>query len=176
MEVILKESIDTLGLEGDIVNVKPGYARNYLIPQQKAVPVNKATLARLEREQAAIAARREAEQKKAQSLAQRLEQQTVVISRRVGEEDRLFGSVSSKDIAAHLAETGIEIDRRAIMLPDAIKSLGEFAVPVKVGYQMTTTLTVQVVAEGREQEEPVQESIPQEEDETAEGPEDSQEQ
>ncbi len=152
MDVILKETIDTLGMEGDIVSVKPGYARNYLIPQQKAVVVNKATMARLKREQQAIAARREAEQKSAEQLAARIEKTTVTLSRRVGEEDRLFGSVGSKDIAEGLKECGIDIDRRSIILNEPIKSIGETSVNVKVGYQMACTLTVQVVAETEKEE------------------------
>jgi len=148
MEVILKETIDTLGLEGDIVNVKPGYARNYLIPQKKAEVVNKATLARLKQEQKAIAARREAEQKKAEQLAGTIEKATVSLTRRVGDENRLFGSVGTKDIAEALAEKGIEIDRRAILLADPIKAIGEFIINIKVGYQMTSPLTVQVLPEG----------------------------
>ncbi len=151
MDVILKETIGTLGMEGDIVSVKPGYARNYLIPQQKAVVVNKATMARLKREQQAIAARREAEQKSAEQLAARIEKTTVTLSRRVGEEDRLFGSVGSKDIAEGLKECGIVVDRRSIILNEPIKSIGETSVNVKVGYQVACTLTVQVVAETEEE-------------------------
>ena len=153
MEVILKETIDTLGLEGDIVNVKPGYARNYLIPQQKAVPVNKASLSRLKKEQQAIAARREAEQKNAEQLAAKLEKTTITLCRKVGEEDRLFGSVGSKDIARELKACGIVIDRRSILLAEPIKSIGETIVSVKVGYQVTSPLTVQVVPEGVDADE-----------------------
>ncbi len=152
MEVILKETIDTLGMEGDIVNVKPGYARNYLIPQQKAVPVNKASLTRLKQEQQAIASRREAEQKSAEQLAAKLEKTTITLSRKVGDEDRLFGSVGSKDIAEELKNVGIAIDRRSILLAEPIKSIGETVVSVKVGYQVVSTLTVQVVPEGKETE------------------------
>ena len=154
MEIILKETIDTLGLEGDIVKVKPGYARNYLIPQQKAVAVNKASLARLQREQQAIDKRRESDQKKAQSLAAQLEGKTVTIACRVGDEDRLFGSVTSKDIADQLAENGTIIDRRTIMLAEPIKSIGETIVTVKVGYQMTTNLIVLVVPENTVENQP----------------------
>ena len=148
MEVILKETIDTLGLEGDIVNVKPGYARNYLIPQKKAEIVNKATLARLKQEQKAIAARRETEQRKAEQLAGKIEKATVSLTRRVGDENRLFGSVGTKDIAEALAEQAIEIDRRSILLADPIKAIGEFIINIKVGYQMTSPLKVQVLPEG----------------------------
>ncbi len=150
MEIILKETIDTLGLEGDLVKVKPGYARNYLIPQQKAVAVNKAALARLKHEQQAITKRRETDQKNAEALAAQLETKTVTISRRVGSENRLFGSVGTKDIADQLAENGVTLDRRCILLPEPIKNIGETTVTVKVGYQMTTSLTVLIVPEGEE--------------------------
>ncbi|HEB50501.1 MAG TPA: 50S ribosomal protein L9 [Desulfobulbus sp.] len=147
MEIILKKTIDTLGREGDIVNVKPGYARNYLIPKQMAVPVNKATLARLKREQQAIADRLAQEKKEAETMAAKLEGKVVDIARRVGEENRLFGSVTTSDIAGRLEEMGITVDRRAIVLTDPIKSIGESRVSVKVGYQMTAEITVQVVPE-----------------------------
>ncbi|XOF35119.1 MAG: 50S ribosomal protein L9 [Candidatus Electrothrix sp. YB6] len=147
MEVILKRTIDTLGREGEIVNVKPGYARNYLIPQNMASSVNKASLARLQREQETIAKRREEEKKSAEKLAAQLENATVVIPRKVGREGRLFGSVNSSDIADRLAEQGVTLDRRAIMLADPIKTIGESRVTIKVGYQMTTEITVQVAPE-----------------------------
>ncbi|MFP7755854.1 50S ribosomal protein L9 [Thermodesulfobacteriota bacterium B35] len=156
MEIILKKTIDTLGREGDIVNVKPGYARNYLIPKQMAVPVNKATLARLKREQQAIADRLAREKKEAESMAARLEGKVVDITRRVGEENRLFGSVTTSDIAGRLGEMGVDVDRRAIVLADPIKSIGETRVSIKVGYQMTAEIIVQVVPEeaaGEEQDE-----------------------
>ncbi len=153
MEIILKETIDTLGLEGDIVNVKPGYGRNYLIPQQKAVAVNKASLTRLKKEQQAITTRRDAEQKNAEELTAKLEKMTITLRRKVGEEDRLFGSVGSKDIAGELKACGIVIDRRSILLAEPIKSIGETVVTVKVGYQVTSPLTVQVVPEGADSDE-----------------------
>ncbi len=147
MEIILKKTIDTLGREGDIVDVKPGYARNYLIPKQMAVPVNKATLARLKREQQAIADRLAREKKEAETMVARLEGKVVDIVRRAGDEDRLFGSVTSSDIAGRLEELGVTVDRRAIVLADPIKSIGETRVSVKVGYQMTAEIIVQVVPE-----------------------------
>jgi len=150
MEIILKETIDTLGLEGEIVKVKPGYARNFLIPQNKAAAVNKAALARLKHEQQSITKRREVEQKKAEALAAQLETKTVIIPRRVGSENRLFGSVGTKDIAEQLAENGVTLDRRSILLAEPIKSIGETTVTVKVGYQMTSSITVQIVSEGEE--------------------------
>ncbi|MCI5158269.1 MAG: 50S ribosomal protein L9 [Candidatus Electrothrix sp. AUS1_2] len=152
MEVILKKTIDTLGREGEIVKVKPGYARNYLIPQNFASTVNKASLARLQREQEVIAKRRAEEKKNAEKLAAQLEGVTVLITRKVGREGRLFGSVTAGDIVTRLAERGIDLDKRAIMLADAIKSIGETKITVKVGYQMTTEITVQVAAEAETEE------------------------
>ncbi len=147
MEVILNKTIDNLGLEGDIVKVKPGYARNYLIPQKLAATVTKQNLASLKQEQEAIKARLERERKKADSLSAKLSGITVIIARRVGEEDRLFGSVTSGDIAEKLAEQGVEIDRKAIMLNDPIKALGDTKTTIKDGFQMTTEIIVQVVPE-----------------------------
>ncbi|MCI5210538.1 MAG: 50S ribosomal protein L9 [Candidatus Electrothrix sp. ATG2] len=147
MEVILKKTIDTLGREGEIVSVKPGYARNYLIPQNMASTVSKANLARLQREQEAIEKRHAEEKKSAEKLAAQLENKTVVITRKVGSEGRLFGSVNAGDIAAQLADQGVTLDKRAIMLADPIKSTGETKVTVKVGYQMSTEIAVQVAPE-----------------------------
>ena len=147
MEVILNKTIDNLGLEGDLVNVKPGYARNYLIPQQIAMPVNKQNLARLQQQKETIEARLEKERKEAGTLADKLSNVTIEIARRVGDEDRLFGSVTSADIADKLEEKGITIDRRTILLNDPIKSLGDTKVMIKVGYQLNTEITVQVVPE-----------------------------
>jgi large subunit ribosomal protein L9 len=152
MEVILKKTIDTLGREGELVNVKPGYARNYLIPQNMASTVSKASLARLQREQEAIAKRHEEEKKKAEQLSSQLENVVVVITRKTGGEGRLFGSVNTPDIADKLAEQGITLDRRTIMLADPIKSTGESKITVKVGYQMTAEVTVQVLPENKSEE------------------------
>ncbi len=152
MEVILKKTIDTLGREGEIVKVKPGYARNYLIPQNFASTVTKANLGRLQREQESIESRCAEEKKNAEKLAAQLENMTVVITRKVGSEGRLFGSVNTGDIAAQLAEQGVTLDKRAIMLADALKSTGETKVTVKVGYQMSTDITVHVAPEGETEE------------------------
>ncbi len=145
MEVILKETVDTLGQEGDIVKVKDGYARNYLIPKKIAVLANKGTLAQLEQEKAAIESRREKTQQGSENLAKKLSGVTVEIEQRVGEEDKLFGSVTASDIADKLVELDIEIDKRRILLTEPIKTIGETVVPVKVGFQMNTEITVKVV-------------------------------
>lgn len=147
MEVILNRTIDNLGFEGDIVHVKPGFARNYLIPQKMAMPVTKQNLARLQQEKEAIKARLEREKKEAETLSAKLSGLTIQIARRVGEEDRLFGSVTTTDIAAQLAEVGVTVDRKAILLNEPIKTIGEARVNIRVGYQMTAVITVQVVPE-----------------------------
>ncbi len=150
MEIILRKTIDTLGREGEVVKVKPGYARNYLIPQNMATLVTKANLARLQKEQAAIAQRVQEEKKKADELAAQLAQMTVVLTRKTGNEGRLFGSVTTADIADKIVSLGVDIDRRTIMLQEPIKSIGESKITIKVGYQMTAEVLVQVVPEAKE--------------------------
>ena len=147
MEIILKETIDTLGQEGEVVKVKPGYARNYLFPSGKAVPVTRANLARLEKEKQAIAARLAAQRAEAQALAGKLEGKTVVITRRAGDEDRLFGSVTTADIAVALEGAGVTVDRKLIVLSEPIKLLGEYRVQVRAGYQTSAHILVQVMPE-----------------------------
>lgn len=146
MELILKKTVETLGEEGDIVKVKPGYARNYLIPKKMAVLANKANLAQLEQEKASIEARREKQRQEAESLSKKIAGAVITIKHRVGEEDKLFGSVTAADISEKLAEMDIQIDKKNILLSEPLKTLGEFNVPVKVGYQMTSDITVQVAA------------------------------
>ncbi len=146
MEVILKETIDTLGREGDVVNVKPGYGRNYLLPQQKAVAANAVNIALFEQNQAEIQARINEETKVAETIAKKLAGTTVTIAMLTGSEERLFGSVTSSDIAKKLiSDTNIEIDKKSILLTEAIKELGDKSVTVKVGFQTTVDITVQVV-------------------------------
>ena len=145
MELILKETIDTLGEEGDIVKVKPGYGRNYLIPRGKAVLATKANLAILEQELSSIASRKEKERLAAEELSKKIAGVTVVIEQRVGEEDKLYGSVTSTDIAEKLASLGVAIDKRKIQLDEPIKSLGVTMVPCKTGYQMIAEIKVEIV-------------------------------
>lgn len=147
MEVILNKTIDNLGLEGDIVKVKPGYARNYLIPQKIAMPVSKQNLAILQHQKELIQARREKERKEAEALSNKLNGVTIEIARRVGDEGRLFGSVTTADIAENLSAQGIDLDRKSILLKSPIKTLGDAKVTVRVGYQMNCEIVVQVVPE-----------------------------
>lgn len=145
MELILKKTVDTLGEEGDIVKVKSGYGRNFLIPKKLAVVANKANLALLEQEKAVIESRREKQREEAESLSKKVSGTTITIQHRAGEEEKLFGSVTAADIAEKLAEIDIQIDKKNILLSESIKSLGEVVVPIKVGYQMTSEITLSIV-------------------------------
>jgi len=145
MELILKKTVESLGEEGEIVKVKSGYARNYLIPKKMAVLANKANLNLLEQEKATIEARREKQRQEAESLSKKISGTIINIKHRVGEEDKLFGSVTAADISEKLAEMNIQIDKKNVLLAEPIKALGEIIVPIKVGYQMTSEITVQVV-------------------------------
>lgn len=147
MEIILKETIDTLGQEGEIVKVKNGYARNYLIPQKKAVLVNAHALGLLEKEKQAIEARLAQQQKDAEKITAQLADKIVTITKRVGDENRLFGSVTSSDIVAGLEEAGVKVDKKNIVLKEPIKQLGEYNVSIKVGFQATANIAVQVIPE-----------------------------
>ena len=147
MKLILKETINTLGQEGDVVAVKPGYGRNYLLPQGKAVMANAENLAILTQNRAAIEARIEQERKAAEALSKKLNGVTVEIQQLAGEDERLFGSVTSADICEKLASLNIIVDKKLILLPEPIKTLGETSVPVKVGFQLTTNILVKVTAQ-----------------------------
>lgn len=145
MELILKETIASLGQEGEVVKVKDGYGRNYLLPQGKAVLATAENLAALEKNKAAIAARLAEEQKKAQDIAKKITGLVVVIEQLAGQDERLFGSVTSADICEKLAGMDIQLDKKQVLLSDPIKTLGETKVSIKVGYNVTTEITVNVV-------------------------------
>ena len=145
MELILKKTVDTLGEEGDIVKVKPGYGRNYLIPKKIAVLANKANLAILEQEKAVIEARKEKQRQEAEALSKKVSGTIITIEHRVGEEEKLFGSVTAADIAEKLAQLDIQVDKKNILLGEPIKTLGDVVVPIKVGYQMTSEIKVSVI-------------------------------
>lgn len=145
MELILKKSISSLGLEGDVVTVKPGYGRNYLLPQGKAVQATAANLAILEQNKADIEARRAKNQKQAEDTAKKISGLTVVIEQLAGVDERLFGSVTTADICAKLTELNVEVDKKQILLNEPIKTLGETKIQVKVGFNVTAEFTVNVV-------------------------------
>jgi large subunit ribosomal protein L9 len=145
MELILKETISSLGLEGDVVTVKDGYGRNYLLPQGKAVLATPKNLKDLEENKAAIEARRAQDIKIAEGIAKKLSGYTVTIEQLAGDDERLFGSVTNSDICAQLAESDIKLDKKQILLNDPIKTLGETKVIVKIGFNVTAEIIVNVV-------------------------------
>lgn len=144
MEVILRTEVPNLGRSGEIVKVRPGFARNYLIPHGLAVVADRRNKRLLEHEQRIAAAKFEREKRASESLAQRLTQMRVVLRVRAGEEGRLFGSVTNLDIERALAEQGVKIERRRIRLEDPIKTLGEFTVPIHLPAGLVSHLTVVV--------------------------------
>jgi large subunit ribosomal protein L9 len=148
MEVILREHIEHLGNRGEIVKVADGYARNYLLPRKLALLVTDGNRKQIERERAKFDAKEAEEQKVAQAIADRMASVEIVIARRVGETDALYGSVTTSDIAEALAAKGFDIDRRKLQLPEPIKRLGAIDLPVKLHRDVTATVKVKVVAEG----------------------------
>jgi large subunit ribosomal protein L9 len=147
MEVILREDIDKLGSRGEIVKVAPGFARNFLLPKRLAVAATEANRKIVEQERQAHL-RREAKVKgEAEDLSKLLNGVSVTIAQKAGEQDQLFGSVTSKDVADALAAKNFTIDRRKIQLDEPIKQLGEFKVPVKLHKDVTAEVTVTVVKE-----------------------------
>ena len=145
MRVILRENMENLGKAGEVVTVSPGYGRNYLLPSGLAVPATEKDEARMKHEQRVIAARVAKLAKEMQSEADRLSQVSVSLSRAVGEEDKLYGSVNNRDIAEALAEQGIKLDAKKILLDEPIKTLGMTEVAVKLGHEVTAKLKVWVV-------------------------------
>ena len=147
MEVILRAHVDHLGNRGEIVKVADGYARNYLLPRKLALPVTDSNKKQIERERVKFEAQETEEKKIAQAIADRLANVEIEIARRVGETEALYGSVTSADIAEALAAKGFDLDRRKLQLPEPIKQLGEFDVPVKLHRDITSNVKVKVVAE-----------------------------
>lgn len=145
MQVILTQTIDKLGAQGQMVDVAKGYARNYLIPRGLAVAADTRNIRQLDHQKKVIEDRKKREMKEVDVLAQKLEEISCNIPVRVGEEDKIFGSVTTGDIADCLKEQGIEIDRRKIHLDEPIKALGIYTVHVKVSPERTANLKVWVV-------------------------------
>jgi large subunit ribosomal protein L9 len=147
MELLLKEDVDNLGVRGDLVKVRPGYGRNYLLPRGLAIQATPSNVKQIEQRRRALAKREAAEHGQATAQADLLKDVTLEFARKVGEHGVLYGSVTSMDIAEALASKGYEIDRRRVVLKDPIKEPGEFEVPVKLHREVTTKLKVVVVNE-----------------------------
>ena len=148
MEVILRQHVDNLGQRGEVVKVAAGYARNYLLPRKLALLATDGNKRHVERERKIVDAREADERSQAQAIAVRLEAIEIAMARRVGDTEQLYGSVTSADIADFLKGKGFDIDRRKLILPEAIKTLGEHTVPLRLHRDVTVSLKVQVAKEG----------------------------
>jgi large subunit ribosomal protein L9 len=147
VEVILRDDVAHLGKIGDVVRVKPGYARNFLLPRGLAVEANSKNLRVLEHQKRVIGAKAERERKSAEGVAGKLAGLKLTVRARVGEGGRLFGSVTNLDVERLLAERGFAVDRRRIALEDPIKELGTFPITVHVGRDVRATVELTVEAE-----------------------------
>jgi large subunit ribosomal protein L9 len=147
MQVILKQRLENLGQPGEVVSVKPGYARNFLVPQGLAYEATESNLKRIEREGAQTQKRLASELGAARERATAIEGTSVTFSARAGEDGKLFGSITSADIAERLSEQGLTIDRRQIMLDEPIKALGVFQVPIRLHPEVRPEIKVWVIKE-----------------------------
>lgn len=145
MEVILIEDVESLGLAGQVVNVAKGYARNMLIPSRLALEATPSNLKSLEKTRAEYEQRRLKRKERAEALAAQIEELHVTIAQKAGEKDKLYGSVTTMDLAKALADQGVEVDRRKIKMAEPIKTLGEFEVSVKLFTDVTAGLKVSVI-------------------------------
>lgn len=147
MKIILMENIPSLGKAGDIVQVATGYARNFLIPKKLALEASSANIHGLDRQRESFLKKADHEKQNAADLAVKIETLSCTLGRQVGENEKLFGSVTTMDLQEFLSSQGISIDRRKILLPGPIKSLGSFTVPVKLHPDVTAHLKFTVVPE-----------------------------
>ena len=147
MNVILIQDVASLGKAGDLVKVSDGYARNYIIPRGLGMEASSGNVKSLELQKQTAAKKADKKKKTAQALVDALEGTTCHFSRKVGQQDKLFGSVTSKDIADNLDEQGFGIDKKDIVLDEQIKSIGEFPVKVKVHPGLSATITIVVSGE-----------------------------
>lgn len=167
MKVILNKDVPNLGEEGDVREVAPGYARNYLLPQGFVLEYNDRNIARIDERRAEIEARKEQKLREAQTLKERLESEPLAIEMTAGTNGRLFGSVTSATIAEHLSRSGIEVERKRIDIPESsLKAIGSYKVRVRLYGGEEATLTVKVTAsnareleERRKSEQPAQEQV-----------------
>lgn len=147
MKLILREDVENLGKVGEVVEVADGYGRNYLLPKGLGAKASTKNLKALEHQKMLIQARMDRQKKEAQALAGSLESLSCTIARKTGEEEKLYGSVTSRDIEMALKEEGVSLDRKRILLEEPIKKLGVYSVPVKLHADVTGTVKVWVVKE-----------------------------
>ncbi len=151
MKIILKEDVKDLGTMGTVINVANGYGRNYLIPKNLAVEANPKNIKQLEHEKNIILAKAKKIRKSAEDAAEDLSKLSISIEAKSGEEDKLFGSVTTKDIAEEIAKQGIDVEKRKIVLEEPIKRLGSYDVTVKVHHDVTATVKLEVKKAGAEE-------------------------
>jgi large subunit ribosomal protein L9 len=147
MKLILREDVENLGRGGDVVDVKPGYGRNFLLPRGLAVVANPKNLREIEHQKSVAAAKAAKLKASAEAVAKRLAETPITLKRKVGEQDKLFGSVTALDIAEALSARGLQLDRRSIDLAEPIKTTGDFEVPVKLHHDVVGKAKVKVEAE-----------------------------
>ena len=147
MQIILQEDIDKLGHRGEVVTVKPGYARNYLLPRKLAIEASSGNMKALERIRGALAKKTATELEAAQKQAALLNGVTLKFARKTGENDQMFGSVTSADIAEGLGAQGFKIDKRQVQLAEPVKTLGEYTVTIRVFRDVTAEVKLQVEKE-----------------------------
>ncbi len=150
MQVILVDDVNTLGRAGDIVKVAPGYARNYLLPKRIALAADPKNMKWVEQQKGKIIEKAAGLRTDAEGLAARIGAVNLVIAKQAGEEDKLYGAVTSAEIAEKLSEHGIEVNKRKIVLADPIKRLGEYSVPVKIHADLNVSIQINVVRAGEE--------------------------
>lgn len=146
VQVVLRDDVENLGHSGELVRVKPGYARNYLLPRGLAAIATHGNVAQIEHEKEMALKRAKKLRASAEDRASELGKVSVEISAQAGENEKLFGSVGAKDIAEALEAQGVEVDRKKIQLAEPIKELGEYDVPIKLGYEVSAAIKVKVVA------------------------------
>lgn len=147
MQIILQEDVDKLGNRGQVVEVKAGYARNFLLPRKLAIEATAGNMKRLEKMRTAFAKKEAVEQGDAEKLAELLNSVSIEIARKTGENDQLFGSVTSADVAESLAAQGYTIDKRKVVLANPIKQIGEYQVPIKLHREIAGTIKLTVKKE-----------------------------
>lgn len=145
MRVILKQEVSDLGDAGDLVNVRPGYGRNFLIPRGMAIPASEGSVRQLEHQTRVADAIRRKRLKVSTDLAERLEATAISIRRETGDDDKLFGSVTNRDIAQSLSDEGLQVDRRLIQLDEPIRSIGLFTVPIRLHRDIVAKVRVYVI-------------------------------
>jgi large subunit ribosomal protein L9 len=148
IQVVLQQDVDKVGKSGDLVRVRPGFARNYLLPRQLAVLATTAAVRRIDHEKVVALAKAERAKKDAREVALKLSALSIRIAQKVGDEGRLFGSVTTKDIEAAVKAQGLVVDRKRIQLAEPIKNTGSYEIVVKLVSDVTATLKVEVVARG----------------------------